>query len=184
MVHKTPPIDLVGWFAIAPSSGPQPEHLEIHHQVLSIFDSAVLLAFHSDFSKDKLVEGGSLPLTIWDSVREASVQGGMALDSGVAQTDLRFRKLAYTVETDEAEMIAVDYVAKGGPNATVGGRESEMEESGKGKGKQPEGTASKEKTKVAEGDDALSPEEQERTFSPLWQPAQTALGDAINLNIQ
>ncbi|KAI9884371.1 MAG: THO complex subunit 2 [Watsoniomyces obsoletus] len=166
MVHKTSPVDLVGWFTIAPSSGPQIEHLEIHRQVLSMFDSAVLLAFHSDFSKEKLIEGGSLPLTLWDSVREANGQGEMVLDPDGEPIDLRFRKLAYTVETDEAEMIAVNYVAKGGPNATAGGTESEMEapereEGDQGKGKQLEVAASKDKTRAADSDDALLPEERE-----------------------
>jgi len=29
-VHKSPALDLVGWYTILPTSGPQPIHLPIH----------------------------------------------------------------------------------------------------------------------------------------------------------
>jgi COP9 signalosome complex subunit 6 len=46
-VHKSPALELVGWFTIAPTSGPQPHHLPIHQQILHTYnESAVLLAFH------------------------------------------------------------------------------------------------------------------------------------------
>ena len=43
----------------------------------------------------------------------------MDIDGQEAQLDLKFRELPYSVETGEAEMISVDFVAKGGGNATA-----------------------------------------------------------------
>ena len=174
-MHKTAPIDLVGWFTIAPSSGPQPQHLRIHRQVLNIFDSAILLTFHPDLIHGKLSGGGDLPLTIWESVREAAwadeMRGnrgnvdGMVLDDGAVQPEIRFRKLAYTVETGEAEMVGVDYVAKGPANAaavtTTSFDESVIHGQRSAKGKQPETMLTKDRSKSMEEDEALSSEERE-----------------------
>lgn len=43
----------------------------------------------------------------------------MDIDGAVQNKTLKFRELVYTVETGEAEMIAVDFVARGGGNATA-----------------------------------------------------------------
>ena len=176
-VHKTAPIDLVGWFTIAPTSGPQIQHLRIHRQVLTIFDSAILLTFHPDLIHDQLSGGGNLPLTIWESVREAAWADelranrdntdGMVLDDGAVQTEIRFRKLAYTVETGEAEMVGVDYVAKGPANATAVTTTSSdglgIHSQRNAKGKRPETLLIKERSKSTEEDEALSSEERECT---------------------
>ncbi len=130
-VHKAPALELVGWFTTAPATGPEPQHLSIHQQILKGYnETAILLAFHpSDVLKKEAV-GGKLPLSIYESVyesRKAEGQGAgdhaMEIVGGDAphapQLDLRFRELSYSVETGEAEMISVDFVARGGASSTA-----------------------------------------------------------------
>lgn len=84
------------------------------------------------------MSGGKLPIHIYESV----LQPGTAAEAtdadadamqveeeaaptqpadGAVATKLRFRRTPYTVETGEAEMIAMDFVAKGGGgNASIG----------------------------------------------------------------
>lgn len=128
-VHKAPALELVGWFTIAPASGPQPEHLPIHRQILHTYnESAVLLAFHTSVVAEGATAGGKLPLTIYESVYEDESAAGqhsgeedkaMQVEGQEPHLSLRFRELPYSVETGEAEMISVDFVARGGGNATA-----------------------------------------------------------------
>ncbi|KAI9832798.1 MAG: hypothetical protein M1819_004018 [Sarea resinae] len=177
-VHKAPALDLVGWFSIAPTSGPQPHHLPIHQQISEVYnESAVFLAFHPTIVAEGSATGGQLPLTIYESVYEgdtaaADDRSGMQVEGGegapvAGQPKLRFRELPYSVETGKAEMIGVDFVARGGGNAmavegTEGADSKESRPSSKGKGKgrdkgKPEGQAN------GASDDAvvLSPEDEE-----------------------
>ncbi|MCJ1253881.1 hypothetical protein MMC24_001695 [Lignoscripta atroalba] len=128
-VHKDPALELVGWFTTAPVSGPQLQHIPIHQQIMHTYnESAVLLAFHPTTVLDGATIGGKLPLTIYESVYESekSVEqnGGdgdrsMQVDGQDSALDFKFRELPYSVETGEAEMISVDFVARGGGNATA-----------------------------------------------------------------
>ena len=157
-VHKVPALDLVGWYTILPTSGPQPNHLPIHRQILHSYnESAILLGFHPT----EVLEGsagGKLPLTIYESNYEAEETGGEAgedkeMKDGEPQLGLKFKELPYSVETGEAEMISVDFVARGGGNATaVDGtvKKAAKDEVGdKGKGKT---RAEKKKSDEEEGD--------------------------------
>lgn len=124
-VHKTPALELVGWFTTAPVSGPQIQHIPIHQQILHTYnESAVLLAFHPTNVLDGVTDGGKLPLTIYESVYESEKSGededrAMRLDGPEVPLDFKFKELPYSVETGEAEMISVDFVARGGGNATA-----------------------------------------------------------------
>ena len=125
-VHKAPALDLVGWFTTSPTSGPQSEHIPIHHQIISTFnESAILLAFHPMSVLDGATAGGKLPLTIYETVFESGPPNGEDVDR-VMQADIqeipsnyKFKELPYSIETGEAEMISVDFVARGGGNATA-----------------------------------------------------------------
>lgn len=106
-----------------PESGPQPHHLPIHRQILEHTDPTLLLGFHPTSASEKTT-GGKLPLTIYESNYEA--EGVIAdgedkpmSDGEDSQIKLKFRELPYTVETGEAEMISVDFVAKGSGNAAA-----------------------------------------------------------------
>ena len=142
-VHKVPALELVGWYTILSPSGPQPAHLPIHRQVLDEYnESAILLGFHPSAVLDGPV-GGKLPITIYESNYEAEDtkkdEGeDKEMQDGEPQLGLRFKELPYTIETGEAEMISVDFVARGGGNATaVDGsvKGTSTSESAKGKGK-------------------------------------------------
>ena len=124
-VHRSPALELVGWFTTAPTSGPQPQHLPIHQHIIRAYnESALLLAFHPTNVLDGETAGGKLPLTIYESVYETDQRGkdedqSMQLDSEDLPTSFKFKELPYSVETGEAEMISVDFVARGGGNATA-----------------------------------------------------------------
>lgn len=123
-VHKAPALDLVGWFTITPPSGPDYSHLPIHRQILQQYnESAVLLAFHPSQVQSSQASGAKLPLTIYESVYEGENVGdgdkSMQIDGEDQSLNIRFRELPYSIETGEAEMISVDYVARGGGNATA-----------------------------------------------------------------
>ncbi|WEW56549.1 hypothetical protein PRK78_001995 [Emydomyces testavorans] len=123
-VHKSPALDLVGWFTITPSSGPTPAQLPLHRQILEHYnEAAILLAFHASELQSTSSTVGKLPLTIYESVYEEDNIGdedkSMEIDGQVRQLTLRFRELPYSLETGEAEMISVDFVASGGGNATA-----------------------------------------------------------------
>jgi COP9 signalosome complex subunit 6 len=123
-VHKVPALDLVGWYTMMPISGPQPIHLPLHREILQSYnESAILLGFHPTAVLEGSV-GGKLPLTIYESNYEAEdikveASEDKEMKDGEPQLQLKFKELPYTVETGEAEMISVDFVARGGGNATA-----------------------------------------------------------------
>lgn len=132
-VHKAPALEVMGWFTTAPVTGPEAQHLTIHEQILHDYnETALLLAFHPSTVLEGASVGGKLPLTIYESVFESSSENARAAAQADAdgdtkmegegqegQLELKFRELPYTVETGEAEMIGVDYVARNPGNATA-----------------------------------------------------------------
>ncbi|RDA95262.1 hypothetical protein CP533_1848 [Ophiocordyceps camponoti-saundersi (nom. inval.)] len=124
-VHKERQLELVGWYTLFPASGPTPAVVPIHNQILRGWnESAVLLGFHPEEALKNSV-GGKLPLTIYESnyeVDEATNNTNAGdgdedrrMDDGeAAALKLRFREVPYSVETDETEMISMNYVADGG----------------------------------------------------------------------
>lgn len=159
-VHKEPALDLVGVFMLSGLEGPNAAHLEVvrHVQQLVGTDSVMLLLFYPDMVND--LQGGKLPISLYESVTEVQAEGG--------EGETKFRELAFEVETGEAEMISVDYVASGAGNATAvpktstdttAGAESSKKGSdskGKGKGKAKDG-----ETNGAEEASLLSAEDEE-----------------------
>ncbi|KAI1979013.1 hypothetical protein LOZ53_004507 [Ophidiomyces ophidiicola] len=126
-VHKSPALDLVGWFTITPLAGPTLAQLPLHRQLLEHYnEAAVLLAFHAS-ELESPSSTGKLPITIYESVYEEDnvedVERSMDIDGQpqTRQLHLRFRELPYSIETGEAEMISVDFVATGGGNAAAVG---------------------------------------------------------------
>ncbi|KAI1430640.1 COP9 signalosome-like protein subunit 6 [Xylaria sp. CBS 124048] len=123
-IHSSPQLDLVGWYTLLPKSGPTPAILPIHNWVLSTYNEySLLLAFHPEESL-KHDAGSRLPITIYESNYEAdelkNEQGeDKEMRDGEPPLKLRFRELPYSVETGEAEMISVDFVARGAGNATA-----------------------------------------------------------------
>ena len=124
-VHKAPALELIGWFTTTPASGPQQQHIPIHQQILHTYnESAILLAFHPTNILDGETVGGKLPLTIYESIYESDQTNkdedqSMQIDNAESPLSFKFKELPYSVETGEAEMISVDFVARGGGNATA-----------------------------------------------------------------
>jgi COP9 signalosome complex subunit 6 len=123
-VHKQPPLDLVGWFTLGPRSGPEPHILPIHSHISELYTEAPLLVlFHPEDAFSEATAAGKLPLTLYEPISEnvTSDPNDKAMDiDGVAQAkSTKFKELVYSIETGEAEMISVDFVARGGGNATA-----------------------------------------------------------------
>ncbi|PTB70897.1 hypothetical protein BBK36DRAFT_1109047 [Trichoderma citrinoviride] len=125
LVHKDRKLDFVGWYTLLSTSGPSPTILPIHNQILENWnESAVLLGFHPQEVLQHSV-GGKLPLTIYESNYEVDDTRGendgedKKMDDGESTLKLKFREVPYSVETDETEMISMNYVASGGGNATA-----------------------------------------------------------------
>ncbi len=168
-VHKAPQLDLMGWFTNAPLSVPSPAFLPIHRQILKINDSAVLLTFHPSLITEQSSSGGKLPLTIYESVAE---EDGVDLVSADEMQDadgplkIKFREVPYSIETGEAEMISVDFVARGGGSAAVTGKQTQEDQQPKTKktdGKETEKPPEKEVNGVA-SESAFSPDEEDCTI--------------------
>ena len=178
-VHKAPALEVMGWFTTAPVTGPEAQHLLIHEQILREYnETALLLAFHPSTVLEGASVGGKLPLTIYESVFESSSENARAAAQADAdgdsrmdgegqegQLELKFRELPYTVETGEAEMIGVDYVARNPGNATA--IDSAAKDTSKNQASQtPVGLSDQKKVGKAEAkavDDSsvLSPEDDE-----------------------
>ncbi|KAH6687755.1 COP9 signalosome complex subunit 6 [Plectosphaerella plurivora] len=145
LVHKDRNLDFVGWYTLIPQSGPPPELVHLHTEILNnINDSAILLGFHTDELSAHTV-GGKLPLTVYESSYEVDdaarpdTEGDKKMLEDGEETPealkLRFREISSTVETGEAEMISMDFVARGGGNATAVEPPRELKKTQKGKGK-------------------------------------------------
>ncbi|TPX23522.1 hypothetical protein DIZ76_012856 [Coccidioides immitis] len=153
-VHKSPALDLVGWFTITLPTGPTPAQLPLHHQILEQYnEAAILLAFHASELQDTSSTIGKLPLTIYESVYEEETMNdgdrSMEIDGQARQLALRFRELPYSIETEEAEMISVDFVASGGGNAAAIDSEVPSETKAKMKDERKERQPKKEAPEVS-----------------------------------
>lgn len=174
-VHKAPALDLVGMFMMGPVNGPQKVHLPVIRQVqyLTSTEGILLLVFHGSMV-DQL-QGGKLPISLYETVNEQMGD----------EWEIKFRELSFEVETGEAEMIGVDFVAKGGGNATAVTKTdasaiTELGKKEKGKGKE----RAKEKEGEVLGDAAiaLSPEDEELIASLTAKAnAVKMLNQRINL---
>ncbi|KAJ5165318.1 JAB1/Mov34/MPN/PAD-1 [Penicillium coprophilum] len=123
-VHKEPPLDLVGWWSTAPSTGPNDAHLPLHRQILQDYnESAVFLAFHPSQLQDSDSAGGKLPLTVYESVHEGEpahdASKDMQVDSEEPVPNIKFRELPYSVETGESEMIGIDTIVQASGTASL-----------------------------------------------------------------
>lgn len=109
----------MGWFALCPEEGPLPEHSLLHKQIRSLYaENAIFVAIHP--ASFNTIEGtkGTLPISVFESSETDLVpnDGKMQVDGA---EDLKFQPVPYTIETDETEMIAINYVAKGAGSAAA-----------------------------------------------------------------
>lgn len=140
-----------------PLDGPQQHHLPIQMRFNEFYpECSLLLGFHP--SQVLGAVGGKLPITVYetffDRTEAASNQvdkDSDAMDNSDTVTQDRptstagrmiYKEIPYAIETGEAEMISVDFVARGGGNATaIESKDSSVTsqapagDKGKGKGK-------------------------------------------------
>lgn len=178
-VHKEPALELVGWFTTAPLTGPEVQHVAIHQQILHNYnETAVILTFHPSDILGGAGQGGRLPLTIYESVYEGTQHVGKAgsheadgdrsmdVDGQEGPLDLKFRELPYSIETGEAEMIGVDFVARGGGNATSIDASSKQKDKGQASqtpvAEASSTASSQQETKAMNDTSMLSAEDEER----------------------
>ncbi|KAK8147156.1 hypothetical protein G3M48_002056 [Beauveria asiatica] len=185
-VHKDRQLDFVGWYTLLPADGPTPTILPIHNQILLGWnESAVLLGFQPQEVLNHSV-GGKLPLTIYESNYEAdeSIHDGedRKMDDGEPPLKLKFREVPYSVETDETEMISMNYIASGGGNAAaVASKDTQpsrsIESNGKGKRRLVE-SQREESTDIAQEDEpgVFLTREEEETLTAL-----TAKANAVKM---
>lgn len=135
-------------------------------------DTTILLLLHPETVVAGSTAGGKLPITIFESEYEIELPGneGSMLVDGQEREDLRFKPLPYSIETDETEMIAIDYVAKGAGSAAAvddskatgsSAGPSETKASDK-KGKKRADPAEANGSGAEDRLDALTPEEQDQ----------------------
>jgi COP9 signalosome complex subunit 6 len=138
-VHKSPALDLVGWYTIVPISGPQQHHVVLQTQLSCLHsESTILLGFHPEAVLQGSV-GGKLPLTIYEAnIEQPETGADVEMTDGQSSVRVTFKELPYSVETGEAEMIGIDFVARGGGNATAVDVPTEESVTTKGKKKQQE----------------------------------------------
>jgi COP9 signalosome complex subunit 6 len=159
----------MGWFTNAPPSGPSPAFLPIHRQILKVNDSAVLLTFHPSLIAEQSSSGAKLPLTIYETVSE---DDGVDLGDADEMADadepskIKFREVPYSIETGEAEMISVDFVARGGGSAALSGKQNHGDQKQLAKktdAKEPGDSAEKDVNGTAP-ENVFSPEEEDCMF--------------------
>jgi COP9 signalosome complex subunit 6 len=138
-VYKSPQLDLVGWYTIGSHTGPEQRHLPIQMQLQTEYslESAIFLLFHPELVAQSGGGAGKLPLSLYETVWTSD--SSMEVDGVERNQSLKFRELRYSVESGEAEMISVDFVARGGGNATaVEASKAKEDKKGKGKAKDEE----------------------------------------------
>lgn len=174
-VHKDRQLDFVGWYTLLPSTGPDESILGVQRFFLANYnESAILLGFHPDEVVRQHAAGGKLPLTIYESNWEVEGSARPAdqdaedkrMDDGETGLQLRFSELTYSVETDETEMIGMNYVAAGGASAaaTVAKEDKpsrSVETNGKGKRRLVESPVEGKMDSTMADEDILTREEEE-----------------------
>ncbi|KAI9167113.1 MFS-type efflux pump MFS1 [Paramyrothecium foliicola] len=185
-VHKDRRLDFVGWYTLLPSTGPTPTILPVHRQLLEGWnEAAILLGFHPEEVLHHSV-GGKLPLTIYESNYEVDDpkfdqdDEDKKMDDGEPKLKLKFREVPYSVETDDTEMISMNYVAGAGGSASAGASKEErpsrsIESNGKGKRRLVENLP-EEKKESSEDDNLVLSREEDEMIASL-----TARANAIKM---
>lgn len=121
-VHQKPVLEVIGWFTLCPETGPLPEHAALHKQLTSLYaENGVMLGIHPNEFNTMDGAKARLPVSVYESIAEgepAASEGAMQVD-GTEGAGLRFRTVPFVIDTDETEMIAINYVAKGAGSAAA-----------------------------------------------------------------
>ncbi|KAJ9112465.1 hypothetical protein QFC20_002253 [Naganishia adeliensis] len=115
-----PTLDLIGWYTI----GREPSEVDIHiqHQFTAIIEAPIFLQLSPHESETSpLRTNGEIPVRIFESALGANDDLNIGGDAITTTRGFQFIELKYTVETGEAERIAVDGAAKAGDEDGSGG---------------------------------------------------------------
>lgn len=138
----------MGWFTLGAPTGPEPHIIPIHSRISELYtESPLLVLFHPESAFTEATAAGKLPLTVYESISVAAASDpndkAMDIDGAVQAKSTKFRELVYSIETGEAEMISVDFVARGGGNATAVEGSADAQVVGDSEARTDEGTAVK-----------------------------------------
>jgi len=162
-VHKAPALDLVGWYTLVPVDGPKQHHVPVQTQFISFYpECTLLLGFHPSNVLEGSV-GGKLPLTIYETSLEplqAGARDDVNMNTDQPEIKIIYKEVPYTIETEDSEMIGVDFVARGGGNATTTSKPESTLAEAQGKGKKPASKAEAD-AKYAEETYIISREDEE-----------------------
>ncbi|KAH8120654.1 maintenance of mitochondrial structure and function-domain-containing protein [Phellopilus nigrolimitatus] len=100
-----PSLELIGWYTVAQQ--PTAQHIALHEQFVSYTPNPILLVLQP-FGSSKSDGGHALPLKAYEQTVEIRDRSSRNV----------FVEASYSVETGEAERIAVDWTAKGGEGGT------------------------------------------------------------------
>jgi len=100
-----PSLELIGWYTVAQS--PTSRHIALHEQFVPYTPTPILLILQPE-AQSAGSAGQSLPLKAYEPTVE--IRGRTSRNV--------FVEASFTVETGEAERIAVDWTAKGGEGGT------------------------------------------------------------------
>ncbi|KAJ3890677.1 maintenance of mitochondrial structure and function-domain-containing protein [Lentinula edodes] len=103
-----PSLEFIGWYTVAPI--PTSRHIELHSQFTGYCSTPLLLILQPTANLIGSVDGTSqnLPFKAYEQTIEIKDRTSRSV----------FVEASYTVETGEAERIAVDWTAKGGGSGT------------------------------------------------------------------
>ncbi|KAJ9126819.1 hypothetical protein QFC24_001852 [Naganishia onofrii] len=114
-----PTLDLLGWYTIGPEPADVDSH--IHQQFTSILETPIFLQLSPNEPETSPSRtNGEIPVRIFESALGASDNTNTD-EQDVKFTRTKFIELKYSVETGEAERIAVDGAAKAGGDDGIGG---------------------------------------------------------------
>lgn len=111
---------------MCPETGPTAALVPIQKQAITLYnESSILLAIHPSAIANAAptTADGRLPISVYEGITETNPSkedSSMQVDDDGAGS-LLFRPIPYAVDTDETEMIAINYVAKGAGNAATSG---------------------------------------------------------------
>lgn len=118
-----PALEVTGLYMLCPETGPTAALVPIQRQAITLYnESSILLTVHPSAiaSAAATTADGKLPISVYEGIIEADPSkedSSMQVDSEIAS--LLFRQIPYSVDTDETEMIAINYVAKGAGSAAA-----------------------------------------------------------------
>jgi COP9 signalosome complex subunit 6 len=103
-----PSLEFIGWYTVAPRVSPR--HIALHEQFTAYSSTPLLLVLHPSLST--VTSGDVNAQTLPFKAYEPSIEIRDRKSRSV------FIEVSYTVETGEAERIAVDWTARGGGSGT------------------------------------------------------------------